>query len=694
MPIPLPVLDDRRWADLVEQGRALVPLYSPEWTDHNASDPGITLIELFAFLAEMDIFRLNRIPEAHKRKFLALLGVRPEPPKPAIAVAELRHAHSTDPVALPASAEFAGTALDGTAVPFRSIGAINITTAKLRALQCRDAAGFRDATAIWERGESIPIFGEIPATGAEFYLGFDKPLPPNQWISLYFDLGESNWQGPRTPHHSVRLVWESLSASGWTGADQDDATRSLTLNGTVRIRASAAMAPHATGKNPASLHYLRCRLASGSYDAPPVASRILLNGVELQQAVPLWQTFPITKGSPVTGTGTPGNLTGLTFKVQNGAISELHFTAPQPDAPAFRLLGFTLPSALTNGSITLEAMQIGTGTAEPSQSLTIPRHPVLEDSARLYSLEGATWRAWERVDDFTASTRTSAHYTLDATTGDIRSGDGERGRVFPGGAILLMQADNTLAANANAAAPSRLADSPHNRANLAAPGTSTITVASQIPATGGEAAEPLAHAIGRAIQLRESSLRAVTVQDFETIALETPGTHIARAKAIPNLFPGLDCISAPGVMTVILVPAMPGPRPTPSAGLLSTVATRLNTRRIIGTRIEVVGPQYLEIAVRARVISLERASQSRLALQIQEALDAFFDPIHGGPDRTGWPFGRDVFRSEVLQVIDEIPGVDYVAKLDLIAEGAATCGNVCLPPTCLVAAGQHEIEVL
>lgn len=61
MPIPLPNLDDRRWAELVEQGRALIPLYSPEWTDHNASDPGITLMELLAFIAEMDVYRLNRI---------------------------------------------------------------------------------------------------------------------------------------------------------------------------------------------------------------------------------------------------------------------------------------------------------------------------------------------------------------------------------------------------------------------------------------------------------------------------------------------------------------------------------------------------------------------------------------------------------------------------------------------------------
>src|SRR5436190_8033050 len=86
MPLPLPNLDDRRWADLVEEGRAVVPLYAPEWSDHNVHDAGITFVELFALLAEMDIYQLNQIPDRHKRKFLALVGIHPEPPRPARTV--------------------------------------------------------------------------------------------------------------------------------------------------------------------------------------------------------------------------------------------------------------------------------------------------------------------------------------------------------------------------------------------------------------------------------------------------------------------------------------------------------------------------------------------------------------------------------------------------------------------------------
>lgn len=74
MPLPLPDLDDRTFADLMDEVRALIPTYDPAWTDHNPSDPGITLIELFAWLAEMLMYRANQVPDRHLITFLRLLN--------------------------------------------------------------------------------------------------------------------------------------------------------------------------------------------------------------------------------------------------------------------------------------------------------------------------------------------------------------------------------------------------------------------------------------------------------------------------------------------------------------------------------------------------------------------------------------------------------------------------------------------
>src|SRR5262245_61227546 len=86
MPLPLPSLDTRRWSDLVAEGRALIPRYAPTWTDHNVHDPGIMRMELFAWIVEQLVYRANRVPDRHLRKFLALAGFPPAPPRPAFAV--------------------------------------------------------------------------------------------------------------------------------------------------------------------------------------------------------------------------------------------------------------------------------------------------------------------------------------------------------------------------------------------------------------------------------------------------------------------------------------------------------------------------------------------------------------------------------------------------------------------------------
>jgi len=74
LPLPIPNLDDRAWTDLVAEGRALIPAWAPEWTNHNPSDPGITLVELFAYLSEILIYRLNRVGDENLIEFLKLIN--------------------------------------------------------------------------------------------------------------------------------------------------------------------------------------------------------------------------------------------------------------------------------------------------------------------------------------------------------------------------------------------------------------------------------------------------------------------------------------------------------------------------------------------------------------------------------------------------------------------------------------------
>src|SRR5262245_32075395 len=81
--IPPPRLDDRRYRDIMDEALRLIPRYCPEWTNHNPSDPGITLVELMAWMTEIMLYRINRVPEKNYIAFLNMMGIRLRPPQPA-----------------------------------------------------------------------------------------------------------------------------------------------------------------------------------------------------------------------------------------------------------------------------------------------------------------------------------------------------------------------------------------------------------------------------------------------------------------------------------------------------------------------------------------------------------------------------------------------------------------------------------
>ena len=75
MPLTVPKLDDRNFDELVREAVVRIPVHTPEWNNFNDSDPGMTLVQLFAFMTENLLYRSNRIPENNRRKFLTLLGI-------------------------------------------------------------------------------------------------------------------------------------------------------------------------------------------------------------------------------------------------------------------------------------------------------------------------------------------------------------------------------------------------------------------------------------------------------------------------------------------------------------------------------------------------------------------------------------------------------------------------------------------
>ena len=173
-----------------------------------------------------------------------------------------------------------------------------------------------------------------------------------------------------------------------------------------------------------------------------------------------------------------------------------------------------------------------------------------------------------------------------------------------------------------------------------------------------------------------------------------PGTAVLRAKAWAGFDPSWPCLVAPGTVTVVVVPGLPTRRPTPTPGLLRQIHDYLHPRRTLGTRLVVTAPDYITVSVRAVLAAQHRVDTDRVRADAESMLYAFLDPLTGGPQGRGWPFGRNVFHSELLRQLDLIGGVDHVDEIELTANGVASgCGDICVGPFSLVVSGTHEVSI-
>ncbi len=177
----------------------------------------------------------------------------------------------------------------------------------------------------------------------------------------------------------------------------------------------------------------------------------------------------------------------------------------------------------------------------------------------------------------------------------------------------------------------------------------------------------LATDIRTSVQALRRQERAVSCDDFEALALEADA-RVARVRCLPrrNALINFEA-EQPGHVSVIVVPRHDGDL-TP---VLEAVEAYLEPRRLLTTFVHVVGPQRVEVDIEATVVALPDVDPSELLPRVITTLRAFLDPLCGGEQQTGWPFGRNVFISEIYQLLDQLPGVDYVTEVTLASNDSA-----------------------
>jgi predicted phage baseplate assembly protein len=257
----------------------------------------------------------------------------------------------------------------------------------------------------------------------------------------------------------------------------------------------------------------------------------------------------------------------------------------------------------------------------------------------------------------------------------IRFGDGRLGRIPAPGAVIRADYLSTRGLAGNIAAGTRLiidqkSDQLAPEIRQALQAGAEISLISQTAAGGGQDPTSLAAARRRAHTILTQRWRAVTAADFEALARSIPGCKIARAKCVPerDLSAADPETARTGHVSIIVVPASADPRPTPTTECLAEIYHLLDQRRLIASRHHVLGPAYTNVHIRADIVRRSQIGAESVRQDAAQQLAAFFHPLTGGPpefNQKGWPFGRDVYISEVYHVLEQAAGVDYVNAVAL-----------------------------
>ena len=638
----LPRIDNRRFDDILAEVRTRIPRYTPEWTDFNDNDPGMTLAQLFAWMTDLLLYRMNLVPELNYLKFLQLIGIELAPAQPAQAeiTFPVQSTATTPWVSIPAGTAVAAEGgEDGTPVVFETSRGLVALKATLAAVQILDGYSYLNVTPTNDAAkEGFEPFGPAAAEGSALMLGFDfNDAFPEVELNLAVFAEEK-----QTPEDvtvscgspaAASLTTSQISFEYWSGSSWrtlnllKDETDGFLRSGHVYVKTpvAGAMGKAVIGTVATSLYWIRARLTRAAYDRIPRLLAIRTNTV--------------------------------------GAI--------QAETSRDEVLG---------GS-----------TGEPNQVFRLTHTPVLLGSLEVEIDEGDGFQQWKSVGDFFGSGPRDRHYVLNATTGEVRFGDGTHG------AIPVANVDNAVANviarvyRSGGGKKGNVGAGVIRTPLLSIRGVADDKVGNLLPAIGGRDEQTLEDAKQRAASVLRSNCRAVTNSDFEELARQAG--NVQRAKALPLYHPRFPGTKIPGVVTVVVVPDNDQPNPIPSEGTIRAVCAYLNKRRLLTTEVFVIPPTYFQVETRVEITATPMADLAAVTVAVQQALLDYFHPLRGGDDGLGWPFGGDIFFSRVYQRALSVPGVARVEKLLISVEGeqAPECSNVPVPTGALLYSGEHQV---
>lgn len=715
MPLKPPTIDDRRFADLVQDTLARAQVHTPEWTNFNQSDPGVTLVQLFAFLTESLLYRANLMPERNRVKFLQMLGMPLRPASAAQGLVTIANERATDSVALvPADLEVRAGSM-----PFRTRSGLEVLPIEARVFFKRKL-----------RSPSTELLDYYRLLYASYQVEFPADVQLYETVALDRNVVDSVHLNDDTPDRSLWIALVARRDSVEKAADDPlkavrdkIANRTLSLGIVPALDAAVAQLLPAGASQSKSLLKFELpnvpesrRLPRDSNDRPAptytqldavVDVDVLVEPGVVQLRLPgaerlaVWNDVDPLEGGVgimpplVDDPGLAERLiTWLRVRVESGSQARI------------RWAGINAAGVQQLERIVAEPLADGDGT--PDQTRQLSRAPVLRGSVSVSTRVGSNEaRLWNEIDDLAAAApevpvndpRSSVRqvpaslaqptdvFQLDPEAGTLRFGDGLRGRRLPLSARVFASYAFCEGAQGNVAA---------GAINAAPQLASGFSVNNPVPTWGGADAETTDQGekqVRRYLQHRD---RLVSVDDFESVAYRTPGVQIGRIEVLPAFHPDLSPSepgSAPGVVTLMAIPRYDGGQPdAPRADrlFLNALCEYLEPRRLVTTELLLRGPEYkgiwvsvgVEVAAGFSIAVVVEGVKARLKNYLAAVGPAggvprnaaLFTPRGADPAR-GWPLGTAVTSRVLLAEVARVAGVTSVADV-LLAEGNKAANDV------------------
>jgi predicted phage baseplate assembly protein len=384
-----------------------------------------------------------------------------------------------------------------------------------------------------------------------------------------------------------------------------------------------------------------------------------------------------------------------------GEQQPFYQTSPRLHAVAASTIGGTV------GAVHAEVVHdevVGVSEGVPGQRFPLGRRPVVADGAFVVEVAGeGGWQAWREVTSFAESGAEDRHVMLDRVAGEVVFGPAVR--QSEGG----MRYYGQVPAKSAAIRVPKYRAGGGRRGNVARevlqvqrdPIPFVSSVVNRRPAGGGVDGESVRDASLRGPLLLRTLDRAVTAEDYEQLAREA-APEAARVRCVPVDHGGGQGADA---VRVLVVPAVADTGELDFAALQLDPAMRtrieqhLDERRCLGALTSVEPPFYQGVTVVAQLRARPRTSPGVLGTRATQALYDYFNPLTGGPDGTGWPFGRPVQSGEVFAVLQRLPGVELVEDVRLFGANPVTrergdpVARLDLPPNALAFSFGHQIRV-